>query len=304
MRVSVNRKISRPEDACISVLDHGFLFGDSVYEVIRTHGRRPFRLLEHLDRLMGSAEGIRMLLPPRQLLVDELYRTAEQVEGEELYLRLIVTRGVGQMALPELTDFGQPGIVVLAARLPVVSPKIQERGCQLALVDTRRNPPQALNPAFKTGNYLNNLLAMLEAKDEDADEAILLNTQGELTEATRSNVFLVRGGTVLTPPLDAGLLAGVTRREVLEICKSEGISFREERLTPVDLETTDEVFITSTTKAIVPACRLGYWKGTAPGPVTEQLRRAWSRRVEAFLQSAPGLFDRAIPNPAPSTLVS
>jgi len=294
MRVSVNGKIGPPEQASISVLDHGFLFGDSVYEVIRTHGRRPFRLLEHFERLSRSAEGIRLPLPSRERLLEDLYRTAEQVQADELYLRLIVTRGVGPSPLPDLADFGPPGIVVLAAPLPPVSPVTLERGYALALVDIRRNPPEALNPAYKTGNYLNNLLAMLEAKDEQADEAILLNTRGELTEGTRSNVFLVQQGTVSTPPLEAGLLAGVTRHEVLELCKQSGVPAREGRLTPEDLRTTDEVFITSTTKGLIPANRLGSWKGT-PGPITRRLRQAWDVRVKEFLASREGTYDRRIP---------
>jgi branched-chain amino acid aminotransferase len=297
MKINVDGRIESPERATISVLDHGFLFGDSVYEVVRTYGRRPFRLEEHLDRMERSAAGIALELPTRLHLAEELFRTGAEVPARELYLRLIVTRGVGKGLGLDLVDFGQPSVVIIAAPLVELEPSAYERGLTLALVRTRRNLREALDPALKTGNYLNNLLAMLEARRAGAHEGILLNAGGELTEGTRSNLFVVRGKAVLTPSLRSGLLAGVTRSEVIKLCLRAGLALAEASLAPRHLEDADEAFITSTTKGVVPVTRVGsraIGAGT-PGPITRQLLESFEALVAKFVLAPETRLDRTIP---------
>jgi branched-chain amino acid aminotransferase len=296
MRVYVNGQITAPEDARISALDHGFLFGDSVFEVLRTYGRRPFRVAEHLTRLERSAAGLGLELPARERLLEAIFRTCSEVSGPELYIRLIVTRGVGRGPGVDPLDFGDPGIVVIGDVLMEIDPALYERGCEVALVGARRSARAGLDPALKTGNSLNSLLALMQARAAGALEGILLNADGELTEAARSNLFLVRESIVSTPPLHAGLLGGITRDEVLRLCHEEQIPAVEQTLYPADLQKADEAFLTSTTKGLMPVTRVGghpVGQG-APGPVTRRLRAAFQRVIEEFIRSPDTPLDRKL----------
>jgi branched-chain amino acid aminotransferase len=301
MRISVDGMLGGSAEARIPVLDHGFLYGDSVYEVVRTYGRRPFRLLEHLRRLEQSASRLELRLPPRAQIVEELYRTGAEQAGAELYLRIIVSRGVGATSELDPVDFGEhPSLIVIASALPAAASGVSGGGIDVAVVSTLRNAPGAIDPAIKTGNYLNSVLAMMEAKRRGAVEGLLLNGRGELTEGTRSNVFLVRGGRVLTPEPACGILLGVTRAEVLELCRGEGIAAQETVLGRGDLLAADEVFLSSTTKGILPVARIdGLPVGSgSPGATTRRLCAAFEALVAQLARLPPGPLDHAIPEPA------
>ncbi|HVO11026.1 MAG TPA: aminotransferase class IV [Vicinamibacteria bacterium] len=280
---SVNGVITTAEEARVSVLDNGFAFGDSVYEVLRTYGGRPFAPGRHFRRLRASAGrlGIEVGLSDTELLTraDELL--ARAANGES-YLRIVVSRGVGDCSYAFERVQG-PTVVMICKPLPAYPASHYDRGVRVAAVDVRRNHPLALDPAIKSSNLLNNILAAREAQARGADEPVLLNQEGFLAEGASTNVFLGRDGTLLTPPLSAGILAGITREVVLELLASLGIPGREKALRLSDLLSADEAFLTSTTREVVPvrevdAVPIG---AGAPGPLTRRV-------LEAFRVYAPG----------------
>jgi branched-chain amino acid aminotransferase len=287
---NVEGKLVPPEQALVPVLDRGFLYGDSVYEVVRTYGGRPFELERHLRRMEKTAERIGLSLPPREVLLKELQRTLDAAGNPESYARIIVTRGEGQFGLSAHLAEGQHRLVIIVRPLQPPSEEQYERGLQMAIAKTRRNPPQALDPALKTGNYLNNILALREAHDAGADDAILLDLSGRVTEATTSNVFFVQRGVLVTPPLRLGMLEGVTRAVFVEIARAEGLILREEPHGPEALAAADEVFMTSTLREAMPVTSLVFLESHGeqvravadgkPGPLSKRLRAAFRSYVE------------------------
>ena len=277
-----------PEQAVVPIFDRGFLYGDSVYEVVRTYGGRPFELERHLLRMERSAQRIGLSLPPCEKLLHELTRTLEAAQNAESYARIIVTRGEGQFGLGAHLAEGQNRLILIVRPLQTPPEETYARGLTMAIVKTRRNPPQALDPALKTGNYLNNILALREAHDAGAEDAILLDLGGKVTEATTSNVFFVQGGAVITPPLALGMLEGVTRAVFIELARGEGLVVREEPHGPEALAAADEVFMTSTLREAMPVTRLLFLESGepqrtvadgAPGPISRRLRAAFRRYV-------------------------
>lgn len=280
--VNMNGTICDASDAKISIFDHGFLFGDSVYETMRTYNRKIFLIDRHMKRLQNSAGMLRLKLPISvEKIQDELRRTVAESKHEECYLRLIVTRGKGKISLdPEATE-GSSYIIVSLPFHPVAA-AAYENGITLALVSTRRNNQLSLNPGIKSSNLLNNVLAFMEAKDRNAFEGILQNLSGNVTEGTASNIFIVKKGKLLTPSLDVGLLPGVTRGLTLELAAVEKITVEETHITPKELIDCDECFITGTTKGVLPAGRIDELKlSPVPGPVTHKLMQAYQRFVES-----------------------
>jgi branched-chain amino acid aminotransferase len=287
---NVEGKLVPPEQALVPVLDRGFLYGDSVYEVVRTYAGRPFELDRHLARMDKTAERIDLTLPPRETIVRELQRTLEAAGNEESYARIVVTRGIGEFGLSPLLARGQNRLVIIVRPLSAPPEQQYERGLQMAIARTRRNPPQALDPALKTGNYLNNILALREAHEAGADDAILLDLRGRVTEGTTSNVFFVQRGVLVTPPLALGMLEGVTRGLFIEIARQEGLILREEPHGPEALAAADEVFMTSTLREAMPVTSLVLLEspgeqvrtvaGGVPGPVSKRLRAAFRAYVE------------------------
>jgi branched-chain amino acid aminotransferase len=290
--VNLDGVLLPPSEARISVFDRSFLHGDSIYEVVRTYGGRPFELAAHLARLRHSAE--RIGLSPKwdgPRVEREIARTLEASRGGdaqdpdaapwnlgERYLRVVMTRGAGEIGLdPALAV--DPIALVIAQ--PLVGPPRRAwiEGLKVAVVGVRRAAPEAIDPSAKTGAHLPNVLAVREARAAGAHEALLLDARGAVTEGSSSNVFAVRGGRVLTPPLAAGILEGVTRGLVLRIAGEIGIAAEEAPLRPEDLEGADEVFITSTVREIVPVTRVGdIAVGSGrPGPVTARLHHAFRR---------------------------
>src|SRR5712691_680641 len=287
---NVEGRLSPPEEAVVPVLDRGFLYGDSVYEVVRTYRGRPFELQRHLERMDRTAQRIALALPARERIVKELQRTLDAAGNPESYARIIVTRGVGKFGLGLHNAEGLNRLIILVRPLELPAPEMYERGLSMAGVKTRRNPPQALDPALKTGNYLNNILALREAHDAGCDDAILLDLQGRVTEATTSNIFFVQRGVMITPPLSLGMLEGVTRHLAIEVARGEGILVREEPHGPEALAAADEVFVTSTIREVMPVTSLSFLESGEqkrvvgdgkPGPLSRRLLDAFRRRVDS-----------------------
>ena len=288
--LNVEGRLVPPEQAVVPVMDRGFLYGDSVYEVVRTYGGRVFELGRHLARMERSAARIGLALPPRERIESELFRTIEAAGNAESYARIVVTRGEGRFGLaPHLAE-GLNRLIFIVKQLETPPPEQYERGLQMAVTRIRRNPPEALDPALKTGNYLNSVLALRESYAAGADDALMLDLQGHPAEASTSNIFSVHRGEIVTPPLELGMLHGVTRGLVLEVARAEGLPVREE---PSDLETfaaADEAFVTSTIREVMAVTSLVLLDrdppekraiaGGKPGLVTRRLHAAFRRYVE------------------------
>jgi branched-chain amino acid aminotransferase len=274
IRVHIGGRVCRPEEAKISIFDRGFLYGDSVYETIGTFEGRLFATAEHLARLERSAARIGLRTPPRPEIERAIEETVEAAGNLESRVRVMVTRGAGGKIDLDPATAGDPELIVIVFPLGAPTAEMYAQGVSAAIVSVTRNSPQAIDPAVKSGNYLNNVLALGEARRRSgAYEAILCAADGTIAEGASSNVFAVSGGVVRTPPLDVGILDGITRAKVLELARGNGIPFEEARISPDELRAADEVFITSATRAVLPVTRLDERAvgDGAPGPVTRRL---------------------------------
>lgn len=258
--------------ASVSVLDRGFLYGDSVYEVVRTFTRRPFGLLEHLGRLRQSAAYLYLAVPWSDHQIQQaVEQTLQQAEGDEFYIRIVVSRGadptINLLPSPDI----KPSLIIVVSAI-AAQPQLSETGLRLQIGDRCRNHQQALSPAAKTGNYLNNILALLEARQQGAEDALMLNAQGEIAEATTSNFWLVADGVVQTPSLEAGILHGITRYFLLQILRDRQIPHQETTLKPADLWLADEAFLSSSVRLLMPVKQIDdYVLPRCPGPITRLL---------------------------------
>jgi branched-chain amino acid aminotransferase len=280
--VYVNGRISDAAEATVPVFDHGFLYGEGIYETLRTYARVPFLFDRHMRRLRHSASLMALPVPYADTdLLEKVRQTMAAHTGlQEAYIRILLTRGVGELTYnPAATP--TPTLVIIVKPFPGFPERTFTEGIRLSLVSVRRNHPQALNPMIKSNNLLNNALAMQEALPRGADEALMQNQAGELVECSQSNFFLVRKGALVTPPLTAGLLPGITREFVMEIAKEAGVPAAEARLTPADLDTADEAFITGTTREITPVVRIDDRQigNGRPGPITQKLLAAFRKKV-------------------------
>lgn len=280
--VSVNGRITAPEDARVPATDHGFLYGDSVYEVVRTWLGRPVGLAAHLVRLRASAAAIYMEIPWSDAdLRAAMAQTVRATGLSEVYVRVVATRGPGPMSLlPDGCD--QPGLVVYVLPFPTAKIAAQAGGIPVVIPPRLRNDERALSPSAKTGNYLNNLLALVEARRKGGDDAVLENVAGDVTEATTANVFWVRGGRVFTPSLDCGILEGITRALLLPALRTGGIDVEEGRYPVTDLTGADEVFLTGTVRGVAPVIRIdGRTVGDgAPGAMTRRIAAINDRAMQ------------------------
>ena len=282
-KVWLNGKLVDREDAKISVFDHGLLYGDGVFEGIRSYNGRVFRLKEHIRRLFDSANGIRLAIP---LAADELAKAVAdtlQANGlKDAYIRVVVTRGVGTLGL-DPNRCQSPAVFIITDKIVLYPPELYENGLEIITAATMRNHPNAVNPRLKSLNYLNNILAKIEAIDAGTLEAVMLNHQGFVAECTGDNLFIVRDGVLFTPPIAAGILEGITRDEIIAIAGDFDIKVREENLTRYDLYVADECFLTGTAAEVVPVVRID--KRTIgdghPGPVTKRLLEKFHRRTRA-----------------------
>ena len=286
--VNVNGVVTAGDRAVVSVFDHGFLYGDGVYETLRTYNRRPFLPDRHLARLRASAARLSLDVPPaNEELESRMRDTMREVHPHgEVTLRMIVTRGVGDLGYDPAVC--RTPTVVIIARPHRESPDwVHRDGVRLVVASVVRNHPRSVDPLIKSNNLLNNVLAMQEAVRQGAYEAILLNHRGELAECSQSNLFVVRDGVVLTPPLDAGLLEGVTRNLLVEVGADIGIPVREAVLREADLPAVDELFITSTTREVVSVVRVGERPigSGAPGPVARRLLARLRARADALTRT-------------------
>ena len=286
--VNVNGQISSGEQASISIFDHGFLYGEGVYETLRTYNGEPFLFDRHMTRLRESAAMIMLEVPFND--AEFLKRSVETMKAaglgrrngkvDEAYIRILLTRGIGELTYdPAATP--QPSLVIIVKPLPVPAAKDFEHGVKVCMVDIIRNHPRSVNPIIKSNNLLNNALCMQEAMRKGGVEGVFRNYRGELSECSQSNLFIVKNGVVRTPALDAGLLSGITRWFVFELGQGLGIKVEEASLNDDDLFNADEAFFTSTTKELMPIAQvddrtIGSGK---PGPVTKKLLAEFRRRA-------------------------
>jgi len=282
--VNVNGRITGERDAQISVFDHGFLYGEGIYETMRTYHRRPFLYERHMQRLRRSARMIELPLPfSDDDLATQIRDTQAlaKIDGEA-YIRVLVTRGVGDLTYdPKATP--NPSIIIIVKPQVDPPPEAYENGVRVVIVDIVRNHPDTVNPMIKSNNLMNSALGMQEALKSKAFEGVMRNYRGELSECTTANLFIVKNGVALTPPLEAGLLPGITREFVFDIGKMAGVDVREQVLRDDDLFGADEAFLTSTTRELVPIVAVGECAiGTGrPGAVTWKLLERFRREADA-----------------------
>ena len=285
--VNVNGRVFDQKDAVISVFDHGFLYGEGVYETLRTYNGEPFLFERHMQRLRTSAEMLALAVPLSNSDIDRRFRETVRTAGlgadpsHEASIRILVTRGIGELSY-DPAGCPDPTVVVIVKPHVSPSPDAFANGVRVSLVPVVRNHPGSVSPLIKSNNLLNNALAMQEALRRGAFEGIMRNHKGELAECTQSNLFIVKGGAALTPPVDAGLLPGITRAYLFEIGAELGIPVREQVLRDADLFAADECFLTSTTRevlAIVQVDDTTIGSG-APGPVTKALLGAFRAKAQ------------------------
>lgn len=283
LKVYINGRLYDKADAKISVYDHGLLYGDGVFEGIRSYGGRVFRLEQHLERLWESAQAIRLEIPmTREQMADAVYQTLRANGIEDGYIRLVVTRGAGTLGLdPNRTS--DPQVIIITDHISLYPRELYERGLELVTVATMRNHPAALNPRIKSLNYLNNILAKLEGLQAGCSEALMLNVKGEVAECTGDNIFLVRAGALYTPPLDAGILAGITRGVVIELAAQAAIPVHEVPLLRHDVYVAQECFLTGTAAEIIPVVKVDQRTigSGSPGPITRSLMEQFRQLTRA-----------------------
>jgi branched-chain amino acid aminotransferase len=273
MKIYIDGKYFSERDAKVSVFDHGLLYGDGIFEGIRAYNGRVFKLKEHIDRLFYSAKSILLEIPmAHREIMAAVVETCRRNRVRDGYIRLVVTRGVGTLGLNP-NRCKNPSVIVIAGKIHLYPPELYERGMEIITVPTTRNLHSALNPAIKSLNYLNNIMAKIEANNAGCEEAIMLNAEGFVAECTGDNLFILQEGQLLTPPLSAGALYGITRRVVMELAAESGLKVAEPNLTRYDLFNADECFLTGTAAELVPVVKIdGRVIGTGkPGPVTRSL---------------------------------
>jgi len=269
------------ENAKISVYDHGLLYGDGVFEGIRAYSGKIFECAAHLRRLFDSARAIRLAIPyTSEQLERIIYDTMKQNNFADCYVRLIVTRGVGTLGL-DPNRCPSPSVICITDLIRLYPPEMYQQGMSVITASVIRNHPNALSPRIKSLNYLNNILAKIEAIDAGVPEAVMLNQEGYVAECTADNFFVVRDGAVFTPPASDGALEGVTRGVIMNLCRSSFIPIQERRLERHDLYIADECFLTGTAAEVVPVTKVdGRAIGTGqPGPITRKLIDAFHKFV-------------------------
>ena len=280
-KIYINGKYYDKPDAKISVYDHGLLYGDGVFEGIRIYAGRAFKLKEHVARLFESALHITLEIPlSQEQMAKAINDTIAINHKHEGYIRPLVTRGAGSLGI-DPRKCSDPQVIIIVDDISLYPPDLYETGMEIATVSTIRNHSNALNPRIKSLNYLNNILAKIEANLAGCLEALMLNHKGEIAECSGDNIFLVKNDVLRTPPIDAGILEGITRQTLIELAKAAGIKVEEIALTRHDVFTADECFLTGTGAEIIPATKCdGRTIGTGkPGPITKQLRDAYHRLV-------------------------
>lgn len=282
-KIWLDGKIVDEADAQISVFDHGLLYGDGIFEGIRFYEGRVFRLEEHIDRLFHSAKVLLLKMPLDHAGLCEAVLETIRANGlTDGYIRLVVTRGVGDLGLnPYLCP--EPSMFIIASGIALYPPELYEQGLAVVTCSTRRPTPASLSPQVKSLNYLNNIMAKVEALQAGAKEGLMLNEQGYVAECTGDNVFIVRKGEVLTPPVADGSLDGITRQVIFDLCEELDIPIREATLTRYDLYTAEESFLTGTAAETIPMVKLDQREigNGKPGPISLKLIAAFRKKVRS-----------------------
>jgi branched-chain amino acid aminotransferase len=281
LQVYINGKFFAKEDAKVSVYDHGLLYGDGIFEGIRCYSGKVFRLEEHLERLYQSARAIMLNMPiGPEKLAEDIYETLRRNNFVDAYIRLVVTRGAGSLGLDPFKT-SDPQVIIITDKIALYPAEYYEKGLELITASTIRNHPAALSPRIKSLNYLNNIMAKMEGLQAGCVEALMLNHKGEISECTGDNIFLVREGRLQTPPIDAGILEGITRNVVIELAEQMGIPCDQIPLTRHDVFIADECFLTGTAAEVIPVVKLDKRPigGGAVGPITQQLLAAFKKLV-------------------------
>jgi branched-chain amino acid aminotransferase len=273
MKIYIDGKYYEEADAKVSVFDHGLLYGDGIFEGIRAYNGRVFKLKEHIDRLFCSAKAILLNIPMTHAAIMEA--TVDTCRSNNLrdgYIRLLVTRGPGGLGLNP-NRCKSPSIIIIADKIQLYSRELYERGMDIVTVPTVRNLHSAINPAIKSLNYLNNILAKIEANNAGVEEAVMLNSEGYVSECTGDNIFILKHGKLFTPPLYAGALYGITRATVIDLAREAGLEVQETNLTRYDLFNADECFLTGTGAELIPVVKIDarVIHDGIPGAVTKDL---------------------------------
>jgi branched-chain amino acid aminotransferase len=283
MKIYIDGKYYDERNARISVFDHGLLYGDGIFEGIRAYNGRVFKLKEHIDRLFCSAKSILLNLPLAHAdIMAAIVETCRRNKLRDGYIRLVVTRGPGTLGLNP-NRCKSPSVIIIAGKIQLYPPELYQQGMEIVTVPTTRNLHSALNPAIKSLNYLNNILAKIEANNAGCEEAIMLNAEGFVAECTGDNIFIVKEGHLLTPPLSAGALYGITRRVVMDLAAESGVKVSETNLTRYDLFNADECFVTGSAAELMPVVKIDgrvIGAGT-PGPVTGNLMTQYHALTKA-----------------------
>jgi branched-chain amino acid aminotransferase len=272
-KIYINGTLFDKEDAKVSVYDHGLLYGDGVFEGIRSYNGKVFRLNDHLDRLWNSAKAILLEIPMSKTeMAKAIVDTLDVNKIKDGYIRVVVTRGAGSLGL-DPNRCSDPQVIIITDHISLYPAELYEQGLEIITVSTMRNHPAALSPRIKSLNYLNNILAKIEGVQAGCIEALMLNYKGEVAECTGDNIFIVRQGRLLTPPLEACILEGVTRDVVIDLARQAGIAVQETALTKHDVYIADECFLTGTAAEVVPVVKVdsrSIGSGT-PGTMTRDL---------------------------------
>lgn len=295
---NVNGEITPLEDARISVLDRGFLYGDSVYEVFRTYSGVPMFCHEHFDRMENSARLIHMTISQsREEMLEQMRRTARSAggpAGQDIYVRWHVTRGTGALDLVPSREL-HTSYVIIVKEVPHWNPEFYSRGMTLAVTRVRRNPVEALSPDIKSGNYLNNILGVTEAVELGADDCLMLNPAGVVTEASNSNVFFVIDDRLVTASAESGVLRGITKAAIQRLGAEQGLSIDETEIPAANLTRASECFVTSATREVMPVASLrlesGEWREfpAGGGALTRRVAKAYKEYVDRYVKEHPQL---------------
>ncbi|MBL7073211.1 MAG: branched-chain-amino-acid transaminase [Candidatus Omnitrophica bacterium] len=274
-KVFLNGKFVDAKDAAVSVFDHGVLYGDGVFEGIRSYNRKVFRLTEHLDRLYESAQSIRLKIPMgKEDFLDKITQTLKINELDDGYVRVVVTRGAGDLGL-DPRKCKTPAIFIIAGKISLYPEAFYEKGLAIVVSKIKRNHPESLNPKIKSLNYLNNILAKIDAIDSGAEEAIMLSVDGYVAECTGDNILMVKNGRLITPERSVGALEGITQGVVIKLAEENGIEVEHKKILLDEVFSADECFLTGTAAEIIPVVKIdGKNVGNGiPGEVTQKLRR-------------------------------
>ena len=277
MLIYIDGEFLPKAEAKVSVFDHGLLYGDGVFEGIRSYNGRVFKLDEHLERLYDSAKSIMLQIPiPIETMKERVLETLRLNHLTEAYIRLVVTRGVGDLGL-DPDKCPTPSIIIIADKIALYPPKFYEEGLEIVTVSIRRNYAEAINPRIKSLNYLNNILAKIEGKQAGAEEVLMLNAEGYVVECSGDNIFWIKNEVLVTPPVHMGILEGVTRNSVIDLAREAGMQVEERVFTRHDLYIADEIFLTGTAAEVIPVVKVDQRVigDGQPGKVTQKLIAAF-----------------------------